>query len=137
MGFSKFKNLKEKLEKTKIASVEAMNIATKKANKAFEKGKEFAGEAFEKGKDLTETTINHLDEKYKLYKSESSTHVLVRFNKECEDEFDVSGFKLMTKGENGNYIKEIAEKFNRITSYNVCYTKLLRIYLIQNSIANL
>jgi len=92
--------LKDKLEKGAEVAMEKGSQALEKGKDLAEKGKEFAGETFDK-----------LDEKYKKFKTDE-THVIVIFNDTWSDEFDVSGFMVMSKQEYAsNYFTPIAEYF--------------------------
>jgi len=99
----KFNKLKESVEKGAGIAGGAIKagakVAAEKGSEAFDKTKEFAGEAFD-----------HLDDKYKKFKTEDP-FVAVKFKSDWSDEFDVYGIKVMTKGEYGIYLSDIAKRF--------------------------
>jgi len=110
----RFDKLKSAVEKGAGVAGSAIKsgakIAAEKGSVAYDKSKVLASEAAAKTKEFAGEAFDHLDEKYKKFKTEDP-YVAVKFESDWSDEFDVYGMKVITKGEYGIYLSNIAKQF--------------------------
>jgi len=110
----KFNKLKNAVEKGAGVAGKVIKkgaeVVVDKGGEAYDKSKVLASEAASKTKELAGDAFDHLDDKYKKFKTEDP-YVAVKFKSDWADEFDIYGIKVMTKGEYGIYLADIAKRF--------------------------